>query len=940
MTTRRKVLLVGWDAADWKVIRPLIAAGQMPHLARLIDGGVSGNLATLYPALSPMLWSSIATGKRPGKHGIHGFTEPVPGGGGIRPISSLSRTAKAVWNILNQNDLRSVVVGWWPSHPAEPLNGVMVSDFFHKAGDAPEPIPLATGAVHPHEWFDRLTELRVTPMELPGEVLRLFVPDYLRVDQEKDKRLHTLARMVAEAISTHAAATEILEHTEWDFAAIYQDAVDHFCHGFMGYHPPRLPWISEEDFVLYQHVVANCYRYHDAMLGRLLQLAGPESTVIVMSDHGFHSDAHRTNNIPAEMAGPAVEHRHFGILCMNGPGIKRGEPIFGSVILDIAPTLLHLFGLPIGEDMDGKVLVNALVEPGKVQTLPSWEAVPGESGQHAAEVRLDPVAAAEAMKQLIALGYIAPPPDNVQEQIRQCVTELKYNLARAYDDESRYDQSVPLYEAMLAADPDEHRASEHLFHALLRTGRIAEARKLLAVYDAQCVALAPKAMAALEERITARPNSELDTMLRPEDKREVHERQKLREQAGGYVLQRALLHFLLESQAGTTSEMRQSFAALEALCERTGAQMPTTLVARRFARNRDSARALALVRKALAADPDDWQALTLGAQLQLEGKRYPAALEMAMRSLSLVYHQPLMHYVMGHCLMGQGDYGGAEQPLRIAVSQSPGFTKAHELLSRLYADHLDRPREAALHYVNAEQLKKTRREKRQRGPEEEPSVDELEGEDAPMVRPVFPHRAGSPTPAIDREVLIVCGLPRSGTSMLMQLLVAGGVSPLTDGVREADSDNPRGYYEYERATHLHEDKAWLPEARGKVVKLVLPLVPFLPRMETYRLLLIQRDLSAVVASQERMLERLGRTEAGANLTAEALMREYCSQEHRVLNWLEARPGIAILPLDYDAILRDPHGTTAAIAAFLGRTFDVATAAQAVDPTLKRQGERA
>src|SRR5579862_398211 len=131
-TPRTRVLFVGWDAADWKVIRPLLDQGQMPNLARLIAGGVSGNLATLYPPLSPMLWTSIATGKRPGKHGIHGFIEPVPGGGGIRPISVLSRTARAVWNILNQNAKRCVVVGWWPSHPAEPIDGVMVSDFYHK----------------------------------------------------------------------------------------------------------------------------------------------------------------------------------------------------------------------------------------------------------------------------------------------------------------------------------------------------------------------------------------------------------------------------------------------------------------------------------------------------------------------------------------------------------------------------------------------------------------------------------------------------------------------------------------------------------------------------------------------------------------------------------------------------------------------------------------
>ena len=99
---REKVLLIGWDAGDWKVIHPLLDAGKMPNLASLLERGTMGNIATLQPALSPMLWSSIATGKRPYKHGVHGFSEPDPVSGGIRPVTNLSRRTKAIWNILNQ----------------------------------------------------------------------------------------------------------------------------------------------------------------------------------------------------------------------------------------------------------------------------------------------------------------------------------------------------------------------------------------------------------------------------------------------------------------------------------------------------------------------------------------------------------------------------------------------------------------------------------------------------------------------------------------------------------------------------------------------------------------------------------------------------------------------------------------------------------------------
>ena len=151
-TSKKKVLFIGWDAADWKAIHPLMDAGQMPHLQNLVERGAMGRCATLHPPLSPMLWTSIATGKRPFKHGIHGFSEPTPDGRGVRPITNLSRTTKTVWNILNQNDYRSIVIGWWPSHPAEPINGVMVSDHYHKAH---RPIdqgwPMLPNTVHPPE---------------------------------------------------------------------------------------------------------------------------------------------------------------------------------------------------------------------------------------------------------------------------------------------------------------------------------------------------------------------------------------------------------------------------------------------------------------------------------------------------------------------------------------------------------------------------------------------------------------------------------------------------------------------------------------------------------------------------------------------------------------------------------------------------------------------
>lgn len=93
----KKVLLIGWDAADWTIITPLLDPGLMPTLDDFVNHGVMGNIATLQPILSPMLWNSIATGKRPDKHGILGFMEPDPQTGGVRPVTSTSRKVKAIW---------------------------------------------------------------------------------------------------------------------------------------------------------------------------------------------------------------------------------------------------------------------------------------------------------------------------------------------------------------------------------------------------------------------------------------------------------------------------------------------------------------------------------------------------------------------------------------------------------------------------------------------------------------------------------------------------------------------------------------------------------------------------------------------------------------------------------------------------------------------------
>lgn len=933
---KSRVLLIGWDAADWKVIQPLLAAGEMPNLAKLIAGGLHGNIATLYPVLSPMLWTSIATGKRAYKHGIHGFSEPLPDGSGVRPITLLSRQTKAVWNILNQNGYRSIVAGWWPSHPAEPLNGVMVSNHFsHPVGTPDKMPPLPAGTVHPAALAPQLADLRVHPMELTGDFIRQFVPDYDQVDQAKDKRLHSLGKLIAETMSVHAVATELLETQEWDFAGIYYNGLDHFGHAFMGYHPPRQPHVSEQDFAIYQHVIANAYRYHDAMLGRLLHFADENTTVILMSDHGFHSDEHRPDYIPAEPAGPAVEHRHFGILCLKGPGLRAGEKILGAGLLDICPTILSLFGLPPGRDMDGKVLVTAFQEPPQLEPIESWDHVPGDAGVHPPESRLDPVASAEAFKQLVELGYVAPPGPNVQDTVAECARELKYNLARSYRDGNCCGEAAALAEELWTRWPKEHRFGLLLIDALLPLRQTARRRAAIEELARRIQQYQAEARAELTRRESKSAPENSSPPEQPSPRVRFEERQ-LRELTQGRPL---LLEWLFVSQALLENQPAVARRHLAAL---TAAAAPGVTLRQRIAgalaELGDDVAAQNLLEQVLAEDAENPVVHAQLAELHFRARRIEPAIAAATESLSLLYFQPNLHALLGRALLAQNRFTEAEQALRVAVAQSPRHLTAHETLAKLYRQHLDRPDEAFAHEGRARSLQN---ELALRRTDEGKSAFPGNSASKAQVSPAFSLRQpNAVVPAafvgVDHSqiITVVSGLPRSGTSLMMQLLVAAGREALTDGKRGADADNPLGYYEYEQVLDLAKDTAWISQARGKVVKIVAQLLPYLPRTEHYHVIFMERNLGEIIASQRAMLERQGRR--GAELDEQKLADTYVAQLTRLQKQLAARPELRVVPVNYNQLLAEPANVLPPLAEFLGTPFDATQAAAAIRPDLRRQ----
>ena len=511
-TSRRRILLVGWDAADWRFIDPLLERGEMPNLARLIEHGVMGNVASLSPMLSPMLWTSIATGKYADDHGILGFAEPDSTTGRARPVASTSRQTKAIWNILRDQGLNANVVNWFASHPAEPGAGVIVSDRFpHAIGGVSDEWPVPRGAIASSHAGDEseLATLRVHPAATPRELIEEFVPDLDGLSEEQGKRVAELRQMLAQNATVHNAATWIAQSEDWDFLGVYFDAIDRFGHVFMEYGPPRMSHVSDDDVRRFGGVMDACYRWHDMMLGRLMGLAGHDVTVIVVSDHGFHQGATRPDGSSRIEAGaPVAWHRLHGMLVMAGPGIRTDERVYGASLLDLTPTMLALYGLPIGKDMSGTVLTQIFDDnvdlPG-VTWIETWDddafrAARLERASESAGMD-DPWTAHEMMKQLAGLGYVQHDDlDGLSVDRELALAQVKLSRGDAAAALECFHRAKAIRPAMDGIDAG-------IAQAMLRMGDVMGARAVVdTMFAADPDSLAAHLIAADIAERTARPD--------------------------------------------------------------------------------------------------------------------------------------------------------------------------------------------------------------------------------------------------------------------------------------------------------------------------------------------------------------------------------------------------------------------------------------------------
>ncbi len=466
-----RVLVLGFDGMDPRVVDLLMSEGKLPNFARLRREGAYAPLLSFEPLLSPVVWTTIATGKTPDKHRIGAFTAVNQKTGEPLPVTSRLRQTKAIWNILSEKERSVGVVGWWATWPAEPVRGAMVSDhfayhFLFDASKADDP----AGKTYPPDLTNRLAPLARRPASLTPE----DVAPFIHVSKEELARPFDLDDDLSEfkwALSTaktyHDIGLELWEKDRLDNLLLYFEGTDSTEHLF-GHLFRARPLSGElaEQQKRYGNAVEAMYAYADRILGDFLAKADDKTTVLVLSDHGFELGELPEDPSKLRSMRRVTErfHRPYGILYLWGRRVKRGRRLEAPTVLDVAPTILALNGVPPPKDMPGRVLTEGLdvSDPTRVPTYESGAVAAAAAGP--TDARVDK----EMLKRLESLGYLhATSPSGDR------------NVAAVLFTQGKYAEAAALYANLVKEKPDDGGLRASLAGALGAMGRYDDALKQL-----------------------------------------------------------------------------------------------------------------------------------------------------------------------------------------------------------------------------------------------------------------------------------------------------------------------------------------------------------------------------------------------------------------------------------------------------------------------------
>lgn len=463
-----RVIVFGLDGADPATIDLLMAEGKLPNFAKLRREGAYAPLLSQKPLLSPVIWTTVATGKTPDRHRIGHFVAVNSSTGEQLPVTSQMRKASALWNILSNAGRTTAVVGWWATWPAEKVKGSVVSDHFAYHFLMEETAQLSglkaqPGTTYPPELEKKLDRFKKRPQDVQPEEIAAFVdvsPAELARPFNFDDDLSHFKWAWATAETYTNIGLDLWKEDRPETLLLYVEGLDSTSHLFG--HLFRAGTLSgelAEQQKKYGRAVEQMYVYADQLIGRVLDAMDRKTTLVLLSDHGFElgklpDDPSKTR----DMRRVSEQfHRVEGVLYLYGYRVKPHTRLNQPSILDIAPTVLALNGLGRATDMPGRILNEALdiTVPAPVSSYETGPALSAE-GAPAGDSQVDP----EIVKKLQSLGYIgakSPTGDR--------------NLAGIHFEAGRFEEAAAAYAKLVEENPTDGALRASYAGALGALGR-------------------------------------------------------------------------------------------------------------------------------------------------------------------------------------------------------------------------------------------------------------------------------------------------------------------------------------------------------------------------------------------------------------------------------------------------------------------------------------
>jgi predicted AlkP superfamily phosphohydrolase/phosphomutase len=407
---RAPVIWLGLDGLDWELLDRLAAEGRMPNWKRLTGEGYSARLRSYVPTLSPVVWTSLATGVGPDVHRVLDFQEVDAKTGQRVPISGASRATPAIWNVASAAGLSVGVVGWWATQPAEEVKGFFVSD-------ATSPILFEglppRGVAFPPSLSAGVEQIVSRDGAVSNEDLAKFVampPSEIAAElssaQGLENKVLLLSRSIGATRVESRIARELYDRNLPDLMMLYLEGTDVVGHLFGSFVPPKMPCVSDAEFARYHGAVDQYYALVDRLLGQWMRRAAEDgATLIVNSDHGFRWGADRSCDRGSLDPATALSwHRLDGVFAAWGARVRPSPQRGHASVFDVEPTVAALLDLPVDRRAKGSVLREAFsgLTPPAREDLAATVPVHRLAAEPMSESQAD-----EYAKKLKALGYLS-----------------------------------------------------------------------------------------------------------------------------------------------------------------------------------------------------------------------------------------------------------------------------------------------------------------------------------------------------------------------------------------------------------------------------------------------------------------------------------------------------------------------------------------------------